>query len=128
MPINSFKKNFAKIDTKKGHEKNKAFAVAKGIYVREIKKAENAKKFEELVIAEIKNPYAGKGWIKEGLGWAFFMFVFMNFVFPLIKEETVTLNKVLISIPIWILGGLSFGYTMKKYYNRQIKERESYFR
>lgn len=87
-----------------------------------------AKKFEELVIAEIKNPYAGKGWIKEGLGWAFFMFVFMNFVFPLIKEETVTLNKVLISIPIWILGGLSFGYTMKKFYNRQIKERESYFR
>ena len=31
MPINYFKKNFAKIDTKNGHEKNKAFAVAKGI-------------------------------------------------------------------------------------------------
>ena len=31
IPINSFKKNFAKIETKNGHEKNKAFAVAKGI-------------------------------------------------------------------------------------------------
>ena len=31
IPINSFKKNFAKIDTKNGHEKNKAFAVANGI-------------------------------------------------------------------------------------------------
>ena len=29
IPINSFKKNLAKIDTKKGQEKNKAFAVAK---------------------------------------------------------------------------------------------------
>ena len=35
----------AKIDTKKGQEKNRAFVVAKGIYVREIKKAENAKKW-----------------------------------------------------------------------------------
>ena len=31
IPINSFKKNFAKIDTKKGQEKKSAFAVAKGI-------------------------------------------------------------------------------------------------
>ena len=28
IPINSFKKNFAKIDTKNGQEKNKALAVA----------------------------------------------------------------------------------------------------
>ena len=44
IPINSFKKNFAKIDTKKGQEKKRALAVAKGIYVKEIKKAEKAKK------------------------------------------------------------------------------------
>ena len=31
IPINSFKKNFANIDTKKGHEKNKALAVARGM-------------------------------------------------------------------------------------------------
>ena len=36
------KNNFANIDTKKGEEKNKAFAVAKGIKVNEIKKAEKA--------------------------------------------------------------------------------------
>ena len=30
-PINSFKKNFANIETKKGLEKNKALAVANGI-------------------------------------------------------------------------------------------------
>ena len=42
IPIVSFKNNFANIDTKKGEEKNKAFAVAKGIKVNEIKKAEKA--------------------------------------------------------------------------------------
>ena len=44
IPINSFKKNFANMDTKNGHEKNRAFAVANGIYVKEIKNAEKAKK------------------------------------------------------------------------------------
>ena len=42
IPIVSFKNNFANIDTKKGEEKNRAFAVAKGIKVNEIKKAEKA--------------------------------------------------------------------------------------
>ncbi len=42
IPIVSFKNNFANIDTKKGEEKNRAFAVAKGIKVSEIKKAEKA--------------------------------------------------------------------------------------
>ena len=37
IPINSFKNILAKIETKKGHEKKSAFAVAKGIYVKDIK-------------------------------------------------------------------------------------------
>ena len=37
-------KKCPKIETKKGLEKNKALAVAKGIYVRDIKNAENATK------------------------------------------------------------------------------------
>ena len=44
IPTNAFKKNFANMDTKNGHEKNRAFAVANGIYVKEIKNAEKAKK------------------------------------------------------------------------------------
>jgi hypothetical protein len=44
IPIYSFKKNLAKIDTKKGQEKKSALAVARGMYVKEIKKAEKAKK------------------------------------------------------------------------------------
>ena len=44
MPMNSFKNILAKIETKKGQEKKSAFAVAKGIQVKDIKNAENAKK------------------------------------------------------------------------------------
>ena len=44
IPMNSFKNILAKIETKKGQEKKRAFAVAKGIQVKEIKNAEKAKK------------------------------------------------------------------------------------
>ena len=44
IPINSFKNNLAKIETKKGHEKKSALAVAKGMQVKDIKNAEKAKK------------------------------------------------------------------------------------
>ena len=44
IPMNSFKNILAKIETKKGQEKKRAFAVAKGIQVKDIKNAEKAKK------------------------------------------------------------------------------------
>ena len=50
IPINSFKKNLANIETKKGHEKNKALAVASCIYVIEIKKVEKAIKCNDTLI------------------------------------------------------------------------------
>ena len=34
-------------------------------------------------------------------------------MFPLIDGEGITLRKALIGIPIWTIGGLGFGYTMK---------------
>ena len=36
IPICSFKKNFANIDIKNGHEKNNAFAIANDINVNDI--------------------------------------------------------------------------------------------
>ena len=42
------------------------------------------------------------------------MFVTMTFITPWLRNEPITTKEVLISIPIWTLGGLAFGYTMKK--------------
>ena len=70
-------------------------------------------RFETLDLNSIPNPYEGKGWIKEGLGWGLFMFIFMTFLYPFFSGETIELKNVLTAIPIWTIGGLLFGYTMK---------------
>lgn len=35
-------------------------------------------RFEKLDLNSIPNPYEGKGWMKVGLGWGFFMFFFYD--------------------------------------------------
>lgn len=55
-----------------------------------------------------------KKWQKVGLSWALWMFIFMTFIWPLIDGEEITLKKTLIGVPIWVIGGLAFGWTMKK--------------
>ncbi len=54
-------------------------------------------------------------WIAEGLGWGFFMFIIMNIFFPLIVGEKYKLMTLLLGLIIWTLGGLSFGYVVKKF-------------
>tara|TARA_R110000787_G_scaffold196454_1_gene307792 strand:- start:14130 stop:14330 length:201 start_codon:yes stop_codon:yes gene_type:complete len=53
--------------------------------------------------------------IKIGLPWGIGMFIIMTFVFPYYNEELITLKKVLIAFPFWILGGLLFGYSMNRW-------------
>ena len=60
--------------------------------------------------------------LKQGLSFALFMFVFMNLITPLIDETPFSWKKVLISIPIWLLAGLAFGYTMKAFLGQKIKK------
>ncbi|RKD87934.1 hypothetical protein [Mangrovibacterium diazotrophicum] len=58
-------------------------------------------------------------WIKFGLGWGIFMFLFTTLVLPLIEHETITLRRILIAIPIWLLGGLNLGYLLRKKINKK---------
>lgn len=71
----------------------------------------------KLEISENKN--STKNWLKYGLLWALFMYVTMTFLFPLIQHEPISTTIALIGIPIWILAGLGFGYTMKVWMNRK---------
>ncbi|WP_274475683.1 hypothetical protein [Mangrovimonas aestuarii] len=77
--------------------------------------AKQPERFNEIDITTIPNPYEGKGWIKVGLSWGLFMYVFMTFLFPLFQEQPITWKSVLISIPLWAISGLGFGYFMKRY-------------
>ena len=53
-------------------------------------------------------------WWHSGLIWGFLMYVSMVIVLPLIKGENITQKGLLIGIPLWTVGGLLFGYTMKR--------------
>jgi hypothetical protein len=45
----------------------------------------------------------------------------MNLITPLIDETPFSWKKVLISIPIWLVAGLLFGYSMKLFLGKKIK-------
>jgi hypothetical protein len=55
-----------------------------------------------------------KSWVKFGLVWGTFMFLMMNIVFPLIDGNSLTIKSFIIGIPIWLIGGLIFGYVSRK--------------
>ena len=72
------------------------------------------KRFQSLNFGALSNPYSGRGWIKIGLSYGLFMYLYMTFLSPLLFSEPITLSSALIGVPIWILAGLGFGFFMKK--------------
>lgn len=67
--------------------------------------------------------YYYKNWWKYGLYWGAFMYVIMVFGFPYYENKEITQISILTGIPIWILGGLGYGYLMKKYYQWASKKK-----
>lgn len=66
--------------------------------------------------------FSGKKWIKHGLLWGLFMYVCMVFLFPYFEGEEITQRSILLSIPIWTLSGLGYGYMMKRFSDWQAKK------
>ena len=64
-----------------------------------------------------------RNWLIEGLIFGLFMYVFNVILFPLFSStDEITTKKLLVGIPVWLIGGLVYGLVMKFYYNRkQIK-------
>lgn len=52
--------------------------------------------------------------MKFGIFWGAFMALVLNVLFPLFDGEPLQPMKILISIPIWLIGGLIFGYVSRK--------------
>jgi len=53
--------------------------------------------------------------LRIGLPWAIGMFLIMTFILPTMRNEEISLNKVLIAFPLWLLGGWLFGYMMVRW-------------
>jgi len=79
-------------------------------------------RFDNISVDHIPNPFDKKTWVATGLTWGVLMFLMMSIVFPYFKDQEITLQSVLIGVVIWSIGGLGFGYTMKRYTNKKIKK------
>jgi len=53
-------------------------------------------------------------WWRDGLSWGLLMYFFMEILFPLIQGKDITQKGLLIGIPVWMIGGLLFGCTLKR--------------
>lgn len=60
-----------------------------------------------------------KNWLRSGLIFGVIMFVLMQLIYPLIQNSEITPRNLLLTLPIWLLGGLAWGLSMKWWMNRK---------
>lgn len=56
-----------------------------------------------------------------GLGWATFMYLFMEVLLPISRDENIDSKKALIGIPVWILGGVLWAVITRYFTLRKAK-------
>ncbi|MGZ2368436.1 hypothetical protein ACXR6G_01460 [Ancylomarina sp. YFZ004] len=83
-------------------------------------------RYKNLNLEIIEKKNTTKDWLKMGFFWGLFMYVFMIFILPLIEQEEISQKSMLIGIPIWLIGGLGFGFFMKIWMNRKGKQNKAY--
>lgn len=76
-------------------------------------------RFNNIDVHNLPNPYEGLGWLKQGLSFGSFMYVAMTIVIPYLSKEEITSKDLLIGIPVWLIAGLCFGFTMKLVTNKK---------
>ncbi len=57
--------------------------------------------------------------MKSGLVYGAMMFVTMGIIFPYVDGEEITLKNLAFGLIVWALAGLAFGFTMKKFFDKQ---------
>ncbi len=78
-------------------------------------------RYQNLNLEPVTAKMTAKSGLIMGLIWGLFMYLVMTFIFPLIMQEEMTQKSMLIGIPIWLIAGLAFGFTMKIWMNKKGK-------
>lgn len=78
-----------------------------------------ADRFKSVNLEIEEKKLSSKSWLRSGFFFGIFMFVSMVLVYPLFKGETITLERVVIGLPLWLVGGLVWGFTMKRWIRRK---------
>jgi hypothetical protein len=58
-------------------------------------------------------------WRHSGLRWGLLMYLTVTILEPLITGKELTWRKLLIGVPVWILGGLLFGFILKSFVGKK---------
>ncbi len=70
------------------------------------------------------NPYAGSGWIYQGIIFAILLFVIMYILYPWITGDDITAKSLLVGAFSSMIGGLVYGAIMKWLYkSKMIKDK-----
>lgn len=62
-----------------------------------------------------KEDFEGRGWIYQSLGWGLSMYILMN-IFIAWMTDDISLKRLVWGVPIYLIGGLLYGLTMKTMY------------
>ncbi len=76
-------------------------------------------RYQNLNLEQNQDMNSKQHWFISGLVFGTIMFLLMEIITPLIKGLEITTSRILISIPIWFLGGLLWGYVMHKWMNKK---------
>lgn len=79
--------------------------------------AQQPRRYEDIDVESISNPFDQKGWMIEGLGWGALMFLIMSIAFPYFDGESIAWKTLLLGLIICTIGGLGFGYSMRLFMN-----------
>ncbi len=77
------------------------------------------KRYENIDIESVQNPFSKKNWIKTGLIWGMFMFLIISIGSPYFSGQEITWKTLLSGFVTWIIGGLVFAYIMKLFMKRK---------
>lgn len=63
----------------------------------------------------VPDPFANSGWVAYGTAFGFTMFVLNGIIFPQLCNVDFMALDIVAVLPVWLLGGLAWGYIMKIY-------------
>ena len=73
------------------------------------------KRYENIDIEATPNPYSKNNWVRTGLVWGVLMYLLTTFLFPYLNGEEIETKEILLGFPLWVVAGLIFGFTLKKF-------------
>lgn len=74
-------------------------------------------RFNNINFESVSEVYRNEKWVLTGVLWGLIMFIFLEILHPWITNQEYNLNKMIIGLIIWTLGGVIFGYFNHKNLN-----------